>query len=225
MKLFYDPLSTTSRIVSFFLYDQNIPFEQAIVSTAEGEQRGNVLTSLNPNCQVPVLVEDDGFIVTESSAIIRYLADGRGLDVYPREARARVRVEQALSWFQTNFHVFHCVLLAYTYSMPQLRGLDPGVLATMRGIGQAGSSRYLKILNDEMIGDRAYVCGGDITLADYVGAANVTLGYYAGLDLGPYPNVARWLDTLAARPGWTPAYGPFLHTLSKIGDHAERLRA
>jgi glutathione S-transferase len=76
-------------------------------------------------------------------------------------------------------------------------------------IGKGGSDKYLRVLNDHMIGGNDYVCGSRITLADYVGAANVTLGYAAGMNFAEYPNVARWLDTLRRRKGWAPAYSAF----------------
>ena len=209
MKLYHDPASTTSRIVSFFLFDNDIPFDEAIVTTAAGEQHHPELKILNPNGHVPVLVDDNGFTLTESAAIIRYLAWKHQLGVYPANLEARTRVDEAMSWFQTNFHVYHCAMLAYTYILPALRSLEPGVLATIRHMGQQGSQRYLQVLNDHMIGSNPYVCGARITLADYVGAANVTLGHFAGVDLAPYPNVVRWLDTLAVRKGWAPAYAAF----------------
>ena len=209
MKLYFDPVSTTSRIVTFFLHDNDLPFDEAIVSVTNGQQHVPTLTKLNPSAQVPVLVDDGGFVLTESSAIIRYLAQKHQLGVYPADAADRAHVDAAVSWLQTNFHVYHCVLLSYTYVIPALRGLDPQVLAAMRGIGRHGSAKYLRILNDEMIGAKPFIGGCDISLADYVGAANVTLGYHYGLDLRPYPNVARWLDTLKQRKGWSPAYSVF----------------
>lgn len=209
MKLYYDPISTSSRIVTFFLHDQAIPFDEEIVALAAGDQASPAFLALNPNGQVPVLVDDDGFRLTQSSAIIRHVAVERGLAVYPSDAHERARVDEAVAWFQTNFHVFHCALLSYTYMLPQLAALDPAVLAVMRGIGRAGSDRYLAVLDRHMIGDRDFVCGGSITLADYVGAAQVGLGAFAGLDFAAFPNVRRWLRRLEARPGWPLAYAGF----------------
>jgi glutathione S-transferase len=209
MKLYYDPISTSSRIVTFFLHDQAIPFDEEIVALAAGDHRTPAYLALNPDGQVPLLVGDDGFRLTQSSVIIRHLAAERGLAVYPSDPEARARVDEAISWFQTNFHVFHCALLSYTYILPSLTALDPEVLAVMRGIGRAGSDRYLKVLDTHMIGDRPFVCGSAITLADYVGVAQVLLGAFAGLDFAAFPNVRRWLQTLRERPGWPLAYAGF----------------
>jgi glutathione S-transferase len=228
MKLYFDPVSTTSRIVTFFLYDNDLSFDEAIVSVTNGQEHVSTLTKLNPSAQVPVLVDDGGFVLTESSAIIRYLAQKHQLGVYPANVGDRARVDEAVSWLQTNFHVYHCVLLSYTYVIPVLRGLDPQVLAAMRRIGRHGSAKYLRILNDEIIGTKPFICGDDISLADYVGAANVTLGYHCGLDLRPYPNVARWINTLKQRKGWNRAYSVFEALIveeQKATQDADLLRA
>jgi len=214
MQLIYDPASTTSRIVTFFLHDHEIEFEGTIVRVQAGEQFQPEYAAINPNREVPVLIEDDGFRLTQSAAIIQYLAAQRGLDVYPPSHRERARVEEATNWFKTNFHVFHCVFLSYTHILPAFQSLDAKTLATIRAVGQGGSDKYLKILNDQMIGGNDYVCGNRITLADYVGAANVTLGYAAGMDFAQYPNVRRWLRTLRHHKGWAPAYSAFEEMLA-----------
>lgn len=209
MQLIYDPASTSSRIVTFFLHDNGIEFDGKAVNIMQGEQfRGN-FAAVNPNCEVPVLIEDDGFRLAQSSVILRYLAGQRGLDVYPTPPRERAKVDEAVSWFKTNFHLYHCALLSYTHILPAFLAMDPAMLASVRAIGKGGSDKYLRVLNDHMIGSNDYVCGSHITLADYVGAANVTLGYAAGMNYSAYPNIVRWLNTLRHHTGWTPAYSAF----------------
>jgi glutathione S-transferase len=209
MQLIYDPASTSSRIVTFFLHDNAIDFDGKIVSVLAGEQFRPDFAAVNPNCEVPVLVEASGFQLTQSAVILQYLADKRGLDVYPRHPQERAKVDEAVSWFKTNFHIYHCALLSYTHILPTFLAMDPAMLATVRAIGKGGSDKYLKVINDHMIGANDYVCGSRITLADYVGAANVTLGYAAGMDFADYPNVARWLANLRRHKGWAPAYSVF----------------
>ncbi len=214
MKLYYDPASRSSRIVTFFFHDNGIPFEEEIVTLAAGDQGLPHFLALNPNGQVPVLVGDDGTTVTQSAAIIRHVAGKLGLAAYPEDPLTRLRIDEAVDWFQTGFYVFHCVLQSYTYILPQYLRLEPAILAAVRDLGRPGGGKYLRVLDEHMIASRNFVCGDRITLADYVGAANVTLGAFAGIDLSPYPNVERWLANLARRPGWTLAYAGFEGALS-----------
>ncbi len=53
------------------------------------------------------------------------------------------------------------------------------------------------------------MCGNDITLADFMGAASVSLGGVIGVKLGDYGNVARWLDSMRARPSWGVVFDGF----------------
>ena len=72
-------------------------------------------------------------------------------------------------------------------------------------IGQQNAKRWLKILNDHWIGPKnQYLCGNQITIADYFGAALVTLGEVIRCDLSAYPNVQRWLNNMKKLPSWAP---------------------
>ena len=74
MKLYYHPASTTSRPVLLFAAEQKIPFELQVVDLFTGEHYQPPYEAINPNHLVPVL-EDGDFRLTESSAILKYLAD------------------------------------------------------------------------------------------------------------------------------------------------------
>ena len=74
IKLYMHPASTTCRPVMMFIADHDLPIEQQVVDLFTGEQYGPEYMAINPNNFVPVL-DDDGFRLTESSAILKYLAD------------------------------------------------------------------------------------------------------------------------------------------------------
>lgn len=208
MKLHFDPVSTSSRSVTFLLFDQGIPFEERIVSLHAGEQHAPDFLQLNPNGQVPVL-EDGAFRLAESGAILRYLADRHAPAAYPAEPRARARVDEALGWFSTGFYVGYCVFLAYRRMLPPLRAMGAEGQVAMEGLGQAMAAKYLTVLDRHMLGDNAYVGGAEVSIADYLGFAHVTLGEYVEFDLSPYPRVTDWLRRMKARRGYHPAYASF----------------
>src|SRR5262249_39506838 len=74
MKLYADPASTTSLPILLFLAEHDIAIEIVPVLLAKAEQTKPEHTALNPNKCVPVL-DDEGFILTECSAILKYLAE------------------------------------------------------------------------------------------------------------------------------------------------------
>lgn len=88
MKLYYHPASTSSLIVMMFAAEEDIPLEFQVVDLMNGEQRKPEYKALNPSGLVPML-DDDGFRLTESGAIIRYLAGKIGSAAYPGDLKGR----------------------------------------------------------------------------------------------------------------------------------------
>ena len=103
MKLYHHPVSTTSRPVVLFASESGIALDYQVVDLFTGAQYQPEFEAINPSHQVPVL-EDDGFRLTESSAILKYLADKQGSAAYPTDPRQRARVNERLDWFNTGFY-------------------------------------------------------------------------------------------------------------------------
>ncbi|WP_376092089.1 glutathione S-transferase family protein [Roseomonas sp. CCTCC AB2023176] len=205
MKLYHDPISTSSRSVTFFLHDATIAFEEEVVSIHAGDQHAPAFTRLNPNAQVPVL-EDGTFRLTQSTAILRYLGTTHAPATYPADPRARARVDEAMDWFGTGFHLGYCAFLAYRGMLPALRAMNPATHADLERLGQDLSAKYLAVLDRHMLADGAFVCGHAVTVADYLGFSYVTLGELGAFDLSPYPRVQAWVARMKERPGYDAAY-------------------
>ena len=103
MKLYMHPVSMTSRPVRLYIAEKKIPCEEQVVDLMVGEHLKEPYSTLNPNKLVPVL-EDDGLRLTESSAILKYLAEKQNLPEYPKELKARAKVNELMDWFNTNFY-------------------------------------------------------------------------------------------------------------------------
>src|SRR4030081_868586 len=84
MKLYMHPASTTSRTVALFVADNNLPVEFQVVDLFTGEHAREPYASINPNKMIPVL-DDDGFVLSESSAILKYLAEKFNSPAYPKD--------------------------------------------------------------------------------------------------------------------------------------------
>jgi len=202
MKLYMHPVSMTSRPVRLFLQDNNIPVEEEVVDLMTGEHYGDAFTKVNPNRLVPVL-DDDGFKLTESSAILKYLADKINSSAYPKDLKQRARVNEMMDWLNTNFYREFGYGLCYPQIFPNhKRRSDEAHAATIEW-SQNNAKVWLQLLNDYWIGpDKQYLCGNEITIADYFGAGLVTLGEIIRCDFSKYPNVQRWLGNMKKRPSW-----------------------
>lgn len=218
MKLYYDPISTTSRIVTMFAAEEGIDLDLQMVRLMAGEQLEENFRTLNPNCLVPVL-DDDGFRLTESGAIVRYLADKAGAAAYPRDLRARARVDEAMEWFYSNFAKDFGYGLVYPQLFPNHRRPDDAVHAGTILWGKQRAEGWLGILDTHMIGpEKRYLCGDAITLADYVGAELVTLGELIHCTFEAYPNVRRWLADMKALQHWPRIHDAFAGFVASLED-------
>ena len=218
-KLHYDPASTVCRPLLLFLAEQPLKIELVPVSLAQGEHRSDAFARLNPNRLVPVL-EEDGFILTESATILRYLAEVAGSPLYPVDLRARARVDEALDWFNTGFYRDHGYGIVYPQILPHYQ-VDEAQRGALLAWHRERAEMRLQILNDHMIGDAgSWVAGSDVSIADMFGASLVTIGELVGFDLSPWPNVRRWLAAVQSRPSWAEANAAFYAWLNMIRPQA-----
>jgi glutathione S-transferase len=209
MKLYMHPVSTTSRPVMQFIADNSIDCEMQVVDILKGEHYGEAYSKANPNHLIPML-EDGDFRLTESATILRYLAEKTGSPAYPKDMKARARVNEVMDWFNSNFYRDWGYGLIYPQLFPHLKRENAVVQDATVAWGKEKSKAWLQILNDHWIGpNRAYLCGEEITIADYFGAAIVTAGELVHCDFSVYPNIKRWLDTMKARPSYPKIYEVF----------------
>ncbi len=201
MKLYHDPVATTCRPILMFVAEHHMPVEMAHVDLMAGEHRSAAFAAINPNCAVPVLV-DGTFVLTECSAILKYLADTVGSPTYPADRQARARINAVMDWFNTGLYRELGYGLVYpTVLRGQYGYVDDVTQAAVLTRATAGVERWLGILDRHMLGGEPYVCGSAPSIADYLGASYVSAGNWIGLDLSPWPNVKDWIARMRARPG------------------------
>jgi len=202
MKLYYHPVSTVCRAVLQFCAEEKIAYEPILIDLMTGKNCTPEYTAINPNQAVPVL-DDDGWLLSESSAILKYLADKVGSAAYPKDLRARARVNEMMDWLNTGFYRELGYHLIYPQLFPSHRREPEDVNQATVAWGRDRCTEALRILNDVYLGkDKSYLCGDTLTLADYFGVAIITVGELIGNDLSAWPNVQRWVNNMKARPAW-----------------------
>jgi len=202
MKLYYHPISTTSRSVMLFAGEEGIQFEYALVDLANGEQYQPAFSAINPSHQVPVL-EDGDFRLTESSAILKYLAAKTGSKAYPADLKQRARVDERLDWFNTGFYRDFCYGLIYPQIFSVMKRADEAVQAGTLEHGKNKTLGWLKVLDEHIIGPRnRFVCGDAITVADYLGSVMTLSNEAICCNMKPYPNITRWMNSMKALKSW-----------------------
>lgn len=202
IRLYYDPAATTCRPILMFAAETGLALDYSRVDLFAGQQKAAPFPSINPNCAVPVL-EDDGFVLTESSAILKYLAEAFDFDVYPADLQQRARINEMMDWFNTGFMRAYCYGLVYSQVLPDYRMGEPAN-SQILAMSRRHADDKLAVL-DGLIDGKPFLCGSRITIADYFGASLVSLGELIDFDLSRWPNVARWMKAMRARPHWREA--------------------
>ena len=209
MKLYYHPISTTSRPIVMFAAEHAIPLEMQSVDLFTGEHLQPPFAAVNPSRQVPVL-EDGDFRLTESAAILKHLAEQVGSPAYPREPQARARVNELMDWFNCGLSRELCYGTIYPQIFPHLHRGSDEAQAHALDWARPLARRWLDVLDESLLGPSRAFLGGDAPcLADYSGVAMVTLGEAVHLDYSHWRNVSRWIGHMKARPGWAPSNEAF----------------
>jgi glutathione S-transferase len=202
VKLYMHPVATTCRPVRLFIAENNIPIEEVLVDILAGAQFVAPYVALNPNSLVPLL-EDGDLRLTESSAILKYLAEKIDSPAYPKDLRRRAKVNEAMDWINSNFYRDFGYELCYPQLFPHLKRRSEEAQAATLDMGKENAKRWLKLLDGHWLGeDKSVLCGDDITIADYFGACLVSLGETIKVDYAAYPNVKRWLENVATLRAW-----------------------
>ncbi len=208
MRLHYFDGSTACRPVVMLAHEAGIPLDLVPVNLFGGEQMQPAYLAMNPNGKVPLL-DDDGFLLTECSAILKYLAEVSGSPAYPADAKGRARVNAQMDWFNTGFHRCFGYGVVYPAVMPHTAhaaAVQEAVSSACRKEAQS----LLRILNDHMLTDAgAFLGGTQPNLADFLGIAYTTIGEMIGEDFGDFRRIMRWIAAMKARPSWAAANDGF----------------
>jgi len=220
MKLYMHPVSMTSRPVRLFVAESGIQLDEQVVDLMAGEHYKEPFASINPNRMVPVL-EDGDLRLTESSAILKYLADKVGSPAYPKDLKQRARVNEMMDWFNTNFYRDYGYGLIYPQVFPHhRRPTEEAQKATIEWARERARN-WLRILNDHWLGpDRPYLCGKEITIADYFAIGLLTLGEVIRCDFSAYPNVQRWINNMKRLKNWSKVNEAFYGLAAALKDQA-----
>jgi len=164
--LYYFPFSQHSRRVVSLLVEAQLEHELRLVAMADGQHRSPEYLTVNPNHQVPTLVDGD-VKIHESNAILRYLCLKHGLTQWlPEKLDERAKVEQWLDWNQCRLSPAVVDIVFNTVFMRE-RG-DQAAIAR----GKERLAELEPILESGLRQQR-FLAGDQPTIADLSVASNV----------------------------------------------------
>lgn len=199
MKIYGHPLSSCTRKALITAAEKGAALELVPIDLLTGEHKQPAHLARHPFGMVPVL-EDGGFTLCESRAIIRYLdAVLPGEPLVPHDARARARMDQWLSVDQSYVAPRLSALVGQRIVRPHL-GL-PTDAAVVEDAERELAGAFAVI--DRALGDTRYLAGPTFSLADIS-----LMPYLAGADMvgspapGDLRHLQRWWEDVSARPSW-----------------------
>ena len=183
--------------VRLVLRELGLPYELVEVDILHGGSRTPEFLAKNPNGRIPLLeIPGRGFL-SESHAIISFLAEGSTL--IPKDALDRARVWQWLCFEQYNLEPNVATVRFWLHSLHKTEAELGEKLTDKRRLGWAA----LDVLEHGLAG-REYLVANGFSLADIGLYAYTHVAEEGGFPLERYPAIRGWCARIAARPGHLP---------------------
>ncbi len=184
------------RKVSIALEEMDLGYNTHPINITKDEQFDPDFLKISPNNKIPAIVDPEGpegapFGLFETGAILIYLAEKTGRFL-PQDAKSRYVCMQWLMWQMGGFGP----MLGQAH---HFRRFAPEQIPYAVERYTKETARLYRVL-DGRLGEAAYLAG-DYTIADMATYPWAARHEWQGIALEDYPNVKRWYDEIAARPG------------------------
>jgi glutathione S-transferase len=199
MKLHLAPPSPRAFKVLAVARYLGLDFELCPVDLLNGAHLRPEFARLNPNMKMPVL-EDDAFVLWESNAITQYLASKkpeRGL--LPSDPRRRADVSRWQFWENAHWDPACAALIFERLLKKVFDQGDPTPALVEKG--ETEVRRFGGVLNGWLAG-RRFLCGDDLTLADFSVGAWLNYADRAKYPIDDLRELRRWYAGLMELPAW-----------------------
>ena len=175
-----------------------IPFEREDWGLGFKSPQAPEFLALNPNAKVPVIREDDGFVLWESNTICRYLVGRAGRDdLLPTEPRARAGVEQWIDWQSGDLNTAaRYAFWALLRRSPAYA--DPAAIEASR----QGWNQHMQILEAHLQRTGDYVAGATFTLADIMVGLSVHRWSLVPMERPDLPALTAYRERLKQREAY-----------------------
>lgn len=204
MKLYTHPISTPALGVLMTANALGLEYEPHVVNLQTGEQQSPEYLAMNPHGKVPVM-DDDGFILSESGAIMRYMARKEKSDLYASGLQERANIEK---WMDFSAHHVRAPMsrIQFNRLVAPMIGQTPDEASIQTGLHLLGAN--LPVV-EQALGETAFLCGAAVTLADLTLLSSLDSAEILKVDISPYPNLSKWRETLRNESFYTKIHTHF----------------
>ncbi|WP_448212459.1 glutathione S-transferase family protein [Colwellia sp. MEBiC06753] len=190
--IYGDRLSGNCYKVQLVVELLTLPYQWMPVDILAGETQTPAFLAKSPNGKIPLLEIENGEILTESNAIINYLANGSSY--YPSDVFVQAKIQQWQFFEQYS----HEPYIAVARFINKYLGLPKERLAEYQA-KQAGGHKALQVM-EKQLGQTPFLTGEQPTTADISLFAYTQVADEGGFDLSQYPAINAWLDRIKSLP-------------------------
>jgi len=193
--------SSPANKVRFAANAMGLAYEYKRVNLFTGEQKTPEFLKLNPIGRVPA-IDDNGFKMFESAAIIKYLADKNNSPLYPKDVQKRAIVDQWIDF--ANVHVATALArVTFNRAMYKLLSVEKDERSLADGIKFLGN--FLPLV-EKQLKENKFLAGNEMTLADINLLAVLDPVELSQVDLSAYPSIVAWRKNLRSQSFYTKCH-------------------
>ena len=204
MQLYDFKMAPNARRVRVFVAEKGLDIPRVEIDLASRAQLNDDYRRINPLAEVPSLILDDGTILTESTAICRYLEE-----VYPDPplcGRNPLERAQVMMWDRrVENHGFAAVSEAFRNGNPFFKDRSvtgPADFAQIPELAERGKQRFANflVLLEQRLGETEFVSGERYGIADITAMVAIDFARVIRASIGDdQPNLKRWHTAVASR--------------------------
>lgn len=197
LKILGRATSSNVQKVAWLCGELEIPFEREDVGGPFGGNDRPEYLALNPNGVVPT-IDDGGFVLWESNAIVRYLAEkhGAGTPFWPADPRARASAGRWMDWVISTLAGRHVPVYQGLIRTPEAER-DHERIAAARSSWSAANG-----VLESWLSKHSYLSGDAFGIGDIPAAPFTHRWFSLDIEREDYPGLRRWYDLIAARPAF-----------------------
>ncbi|MFA5060152.1 MAG: glutathione S-transferase family protein [Candidatus Omnitrophota bacterium] len=201
IKLYGAALSNNVNKVRYCLDYLELPYEFVSIDPMKGENQTAEFAKITPTRKIPAL-EDDGFTIFESNAIVRYLAKKERSAIYPQDIKKAAIVDAWIDF--SSIHIGNAIG-RITFNRVLAPMFKKEVDAKSLQFGLEMMDKYLPIM-DKQLSLGKFITGTEFSIADIALLAALDPCEIARIDLTAYRDIVRWRNYLKAQDFYQKAF-------------------
>jgi glutathione S-transferase len=187
MIIYANPMSSNSLKVLYTAAYTNKPFKVRLMNFEAGDHKSDWFTKINPVGKIPA-IDDNGFHLSESNAIARYIATNT--ELISTDTKTQAVENQWIDFI--NLHVGRAIeKVVWNRVFAPMMNVPVDENSLKEGLEWA--DKYLPVI-DTQLGKAAFVTGDAITLADFMLLSYIGYAEKGNIDISTYTHLTAWFE-------------------------------